>query len=109
MKLFAALLVFIGFCVVVQSEKISYENYRVYSIQLDNEEQLKVLQTIERYHPDMQFFTPPSIKIATDVAIPPWKLQNINTALSRHEIRFDIKTENLQRYYYSSFSRENEN
>lgn len=97
MKLLVALLVLFGLSVQIFCEKVSYENYRIYSIRLNNENQLNVLQTIERLIQDVLFITPPSLEIATVVAIPPWKLDQIYTILTENAINFVIKTDNLQR------------
>lgn len=40
---------FVVLCVLAASEKARFDNYRVYEILIDNEEQLELLQAIENY------------------------------------------------------------
>lgn len=97
MKSIILLLTCIGLCVVAQCEKINYRNYHIYSIRAENEENFKLLEAIEKSDSDLLFITPPSTKIATDIAIPPHKLSYIDSILAKYALKFDIKTEDLQR------------
>lgn len=97
MKSIVLLFAILGLCVVAQCEKVNYKNYRIYSIRAENEEHFKLLQAIENSDADLLFITPPSTKIATDIAIPPHKLSYVESILAKYEFKFDIKVEDLQR------------
>lgn len=97
MNFYVSIVVILGLCIGIYCDKVSYENYRVYSVRLENESQAKILEAFESWHDDLIFLTSPSTQIATDIIVPPQKLAAINAFLSRYALDFEIKTENLQK------------
>lgn len=96
MKLFAPLSVLLGLCIAAQCERISYENYQILSIQVNNEKHLNVVKAIESLHEDVIFLTQPSTQISTDIVVPPRKINHISEILGSNGIEFAVKSENLQ-------------
>lgn len=82
----------------IHSDKVTYDNCRVYSIHPKNEKQLKFLQEIEIDDQDLIFLTAPlSTRFPTDVVVPPHKFGYIDEMMAEYGMKNEIKTENLQR------------
>lgn len=85
------------FAVVVLGRKVRFDNYRVYSAIVENDEQLKVLRDLE-INPDGILFLelPTGTGIANFIA-PPHKFADISELFDAYEIKHKIKTENVQK------------
>lgn len=96
MKLFFVVS-FVACFVIAFGEKARFDNYRVYSINVENEAQLKALKDLEAY-PDGTMFleTPTGVKQIADLLVPPHKYADIAELFEAHEIKNLIKTPNLQ-------------
>lgn len=97
MKLSTSILVVVGLFIGVNSDQISYENYRIYSVQTKNDDQLRFLQAFEANQTDFIFLTDPSIHADTDIVVSPQNVQYIETTFTKYGLNFKIKTDNLQR------------
>lgn len=97
MKLSTSILVVVGLFIGVNSDQISYENYRIYSVQTKNDDQLRLLQAFEANQTDFIFLTDPSIHADTDIVVSPQNVQYIETTFTKYGLNFKIKTDNLQR------------
>lgn len=96
MKVFVLSILIAGFLVAC-AEKARFDNYRVYSVHIENEEQLKVLQELE-LHPDgVSFFESPNVVNQTiDIMVPPHKFAEIAELFQTYKIENWIKTNNIQ-------------
>lgn len=98
MRSIALALICLGFAVVC-SEKARFDNYRVYSIQIENSEQLEVLKELENYQDGLLFLEAPAATRKTaEIVVPPHKFADIAELFDRFQMKTEIKTENLQRY-----------
>lgn len=96
MKSFAVA-IFIACFVVALGEKARFDNYRVYSINVENEAQLKVLHELEAYPDGTLFFeSPTAVGQIVDLVVPPHKYADITELFEAQEIKNRIKTPNLQ-------------
>lgn len=104
MELKLTLPIFIGLFLIVVGEKIRYDNNRVYSVNIENEQQLKVLLNFEKSHDGVSFFETPSVvhKIPSEIVIPPHEFANISDLFGTHGIKNWLKIDNLQRFVYES-------
>lgn len=91
------IVVIFSICIGIYSEKVNYENYRIYSVHLKNEKQVKMLQAVENSNNDFIFLTSSSTQIPTDIIVPPHKLSAMNAILNGYGWDFEIKTDNLQK------------
>lgn len=99
MKSIIAAVVLLAICAGAHCEKVSYENYRVYSIQAKTEEQLELLRAIESNRDDdLLFLSSPSTQIPTDIVVSPQTSEYIDEILAKYGLEFAIKTHNLQRF-----------
>lgn len=78
--------------------KARYDNYKLYSMQLKNEEQAKAVVELEKYTDSYDFWSGPSLVRDVDVMIPPHKFAEFEDFLTRFDIEFHIKVENIQEY-----------
>lgn len=85
------------FVVVALSEKLRYDNYRVYSLDVVNQEQLKVLNELEA-HPDGIIFLEPPTDVGqiAELLVPPHKHAAIAGLFETYAIKNRIKTSNFQ-------------
>lgn len=96
MKTFV-LAIFVACFMVACAEKARYDNYRVYSVYIENDEQLKVLRELE-IHPDGILFlqSPSGVDQIIDLTVPPHKFAEIAELFEAYKIKNWIKTKNLQ-------------
>lgn len=98
MQSLISLIVIFNLLIAAQCDKVTYDNCRVYSIQPDNEKQLKFLQEIEIDDQELIFLTAPlSTRFPTDVVVPPHKFGYMDEMIAEYGMKNRIKTENLQR------------
>lgn len=88
---------FACFAVVVLSREARFDNYRVYSAIVENDDQLKVLRDLENNPDGILFIEPPTAtgQIA-DFLVPPHKLADIAELFDAFDIKNQLKTENIQ-------------
>lgn len=92
------LAIFIACFIVVFGEKARYDNYRVYSIAVETEEQLKVLLDLENYQDGVAFVeTPHAVQQNAEIIVPPHKFADISELLETFSMKHQLKTENLQK------------
>lgn len=97
MKLIRFSILFIGLNVVI-GEKARFDNYRVYSIDVNNDEQLEVLKELENHRDGLLFLIPPiDNQTRIEIVIPPHKFADISELCEQHDMEHEIKIENLQR------------
>lgn len=94
--LFTAVLIFFN---SMSAEKARFDNYRVYSIEIANEEQLKVLQQLENHQDGLTFLIPPlAVPMRVEILVPPHKFADISELCEDHGISNEIQIEDLQKY-----------
>lgn len=79
------------------ADKARYDNYRVYSVSVENEEQLQVLGELEM-RPDGTSFleSPIGLNQIADLIVPPHKFADITELFKTYDIKNWLKTKNLQ-------------
>ena len=85
------------FIIVVLGHKARFDNYRVYSVDIGNDEQLKVLRDLEIDANGILFLEPPTGAGPVDFIVPPHKFADISELFDTYEIKNRIKTENVQK------------
>lgn len=97
MKLFE-LTIFVACFAVVFAEKARFDNYRIYSVNIENDEQLNVLRDLQNY-PDGITIQTMSDRVgqAVHLTVPPHKFADISELFETFKFKNQIKTENLQK------------
>lgn len=96
MKLQLAFVLFLA--VSCFAAKSRYDNYKLYSMQLKTEDQAKAVIELEENTDSYDFWSGASLVRDVDVMVPPHKFAEFEDFLTRFEIQFHIKVENIQEY-----------
>lgn len=84
--------------VLIFGEKARFDNYRVYSIKIQNENQLEVLQALENSQDGISYIEAPiTVKRKAEMIVPPHKFADISDFFGKFEIEHEIKIDDLQR------------
>lgn len=95
---FFTLAIFVASFVAVFGEQARYDNYRVYSIKVENEEQLNALHDLETIRDGISFLeTPHAVDQTAEIVVPPHKLADISDLLESFQMKFHIKTKDMQK------------
>ncbi|XP_055294946.1 zinc carboxypeptidase-like [Sitodiplosis mosellana] len=79
-------------------EKARFDNYRVYSIEVENNEQLQVLKELENQQNGLLFLAPPTAtQTFVELIVPPHKFADISELCEKFRMKNDLKIDNLQR------------
>lgn len=85
--------------VLAVGEKARFDNYRVYSIEVENDEQLQVLKELENQQHGLLFFTPPTItNTSVELVVPPHKFADLSELCENFQMKSEKKIDNLQRF-----------
>jgi carboxypeptidase A len=95
MKLQLALVLLMG--VSCFAAKSRYDNYKVYSMQLRDEDQAKAVVELQQNTDAYDFWSDASLVRETDVMVPPHKFGDFEDFLTRFGIAHYIKVENVQK------------
>lgn len=88
---------FVSF-VVVFGEKARFDNYRVYSVKIQNEKQLEELQALENSQDGITYIEAPiSVMKTAEILVPPHKFADVSDFFGTFDIEHEIKIHDLQR------------
>lgn len=83
---------------VVAGERARFDNYRVYSIEVESEEQLQVLQQLENHQDGLLFLVSPvAVPMRIEIVVPPHKFADISELCEKYDMKNEIQIENLQK------------
>ena len=84
--------------VTALAEKARFDDYRVYSIEVENEQQLKVLKKFEDGLDGISFLeTPTGIQQTAELLVPPHKFADIADLFEALKMKNFVKIFNLQK------------
>lgn len=99
MCLSPAVFVFFASIFVIFCEKIRFDNYQIYSINIENEKQFEVMENLESNQDGIIFLqSPTTIGDVAELIVSPQKLANITELFERYEISNKLRVENVQRF-----------
>jgi carboxypeptidase A len=91
------LIVFLTLLGVALAGKARFDNYRVYRITIENEEQLKLLREMEDTNSGYMFWeTPTMVGGRADVVVPPHKFDDFENIVEKFNLKTLKTTDNLQ-------------
>lgn len=91
-------IIFIVLNVLAAGERARFDNYRVYSIEVETEEQLQVLQQLENHQDGLLFLISPiAVPMRIEIIVPPHKFADIFELCEKYGIKNEIQIENLQK------------
>lgn len=102
MKLFV-LTISVACFAIVFADKVRYDNYRIYSVNIENDRQLNVLLELENNPDGIQFQTLPNrVGQIVHLIVPPHKFADILELFETYKFKNQIRTDNLQKYVLHS-------
>lgn len=78
----------------VSLTKQRFDNYKVYSVKVQNDDQLKILENLERQ--DYDFWESPILGDVADIMVTPDQEQYFESLMGIHKFESSIKIANLQ-------------
>lgn len=85
-------------------EKDRFDNYRVYSVQIDTLDQLQLFQNLEENSSGFLLWNYPVFHDTVDIMVAPHKLSEFNDMVELYNLKFNLKIKNLQRFQSSTIS-----
>ena len=95
MKTLFSFLVLLASCSVF-AEKIRYDNYKVFTVNIEEESQLQVLQDFQNEQGVIFWEAPQYVSTKVNVAIPPQQLDSFQEIMSGANIKSKLLIENMQ-------------
>ncbi|XP_055708911.1 uncharacterized protein LOC129805177 [Phlebotomus papatasi] len=83
---------------IVSCEKARFDNYRVFTVGVDSEDQLKVLRELESVSSSSYDFwtSPTKIGRSVDIMVPPHKSAEFEEVMTTYQFATTLKVENVQ-------------
>lgn len=78
----------------VSLTKKRFDNFKVYSVKVQNDDQLKILENLERK--DYDFWESPILGDVADIMISPDQEQYFQSLVNMHQLESSVKIANLQ-------------
>ncbi len=97
MSVLKGIFVIIFLTTVVWSRQLTFHDYKVFSVKVENEEQLDALQNLEHGDDGYSYWKDPIIGRDADLVVPPNKLNDFNALASALNLRYTLKISNIQR------------
>lgn len=106
MSVLNGIFVIIFMATVVWSRQLRFDDFKVFSIKVENEEQLRVLKNLENDDDGYSYWKDPILGKIADLVVPPNKLNEFNALVSASNLNTTLKISNIQRlmlhgHYYA--------
>lgn len=82
---------------VCLATKVRFDQYRVYSLAVENVQQAMQLQNIESHSMGYDFWKSPAVGKDAEIMVPPHMLANFEDLVQSLNISYNLKIENVQR------------
>lgn len=82
---------------VVWSRQLTFHDFKVFSVKVENEEQLKVLKSLDNDDDGYSYWKEPIIGRDADIVVPPNLLDDFSALVSALNLNFTLKISNIQR------------
>lgn len=82
--------------VAVYAEKARFDNYRVYSLNIVNKEQVDIMYRLENSSEGYLFWNSIDLNRIVDVMVPSHKFADIIELANAYNIEYTLKIENVQ-------------
>lgn len=98
MSFLKSILVIIFLSTVVWSQQLTFHNFKVFSVKVQTQEQLKALSDI-----DYTYWKEPILGKDADIVVPPYKLNEFNDFVSALNLNTTLKISDIQRLVLNLF------
>lgn len=82
---------------IVWSRQLSFEDYKVFTFQVENEVQLNILQNLDYRNDGYSYWKDPIIGRDADLVVPPNKLSDFEALANELHLNYTLKIPNIQR------------
>lgn len=76
--------------------KARFDNYRVYSLSVENKNQLEELREIENNPDGLLYLHEPFLGGKAELLVPPHKVADVHDLFKSLKLKVDLKTRNIQ-------------
>lgn len=94
------ILTLLVFCAVSFAEKARFDNYRLYTLQVETEDQLTALQIIDDNSDSYSLWRSPVIGRDVDIMVPPHKVPDFLEIVEKLQFQSVLKNPNVQELVY---------
>lgn len=88
--------IFVCLFVISHCEKARYDNYRVYKVEISDDNLLEVFQELEEFSDGIQFLNEPNIHQPFHILVPPHKLPHMIELFDRLYVKNEVQHTNFQ-------------
>uniref|UniRef100_A0A1L8DQZ2 Zinc carboxypeptidase A 1 n=1 Tax=Nyssomyia neivai TaxID=330878 RepID=A0A1L8DQZ2_9DIPT len=96
MKYLVLLLVFIVIVEFSRSERARFDNFKVFTVEVDNDAQLQILRELEKVSNYDFWKEPTKVGRSADIMVPPHKTSEFEEVMKSLNFRTDLKISNVQ-------------
>lgn len=97
LKMVPKLILFSVLLVFVTAEKVRYDNFALYKVHPENEEDLKFLNELKEKNAKLDFWKPPTqVGETVSVVSPPELKEEFEHSLEKRSIRSELMLKNIQ-------------
>lgn len=96
MRFLKIVFVIIFLATVVWSKQLKFHNFKVFSVKVDTEEQLQVLNNLESNGDGYSYWKEPIIGRIADIVVPPHKLNDFEAIVSALNLNATLKVADIQ-------------
>lgn len=97
MKFISCILLVI-FATFVASEKARFDSYKVFTVDVENNAQLRSLHMLEQESNGLDFWQTPIIGRSADIMVSPHKFADFEDIVETLQLKSTLKIDNVQRY-----------
>ncbi|KAJ6649863.1 Zinc carboxypeptidase A 1 [Pseudolycoriella hygida] len=97
MGILKGILAIIFFASVVWSRQLTFHDFKVFSVKVENEEQLRILKTLENDDDGFSYWKDPILGRDADIVVSPNKLNDFNDLVSALKLNSTMKIANIQK------------
>lgn len=90
------ILVLAALVAVVSTAMVRYDNYSVFSVQVTNTVQEKLLTDLRKQDKKFDFWTDVMVERQVDIMVPPEKRSEFTDLMAQNDLKYSVKIENVQ-------------
>lgn len=97
MSILKGIFVIIFLTTVVWSRQLTFHDFKVFSVKVENKEQLNVLKNLDNHEDGYSYWKEPIIGRDADIVVPPHLLDDFSALVTALNLNSTLKISNIQR------------
>lgn len=98
MSILKGVFVIIFLTTFVWARQLTFHDFKVFSVKVENDEQLQFLKNLENDDDGYSYWKDPILGRDADIVVPPNKLNDFNALASALNMNYTLKIANIQRF-----------